>query len=172
MSLLKFVQKELDIIGMTEDDSDEKNVWMRRNILEIVDVFSKQGHDGFSADYAVSILQRVLLLEPLSALTGNDDEWVEVTVKEPNERVVGKLYRNVRCRRVFKDDTGAFDIEGKIFYEVKKDENGNDYQDYYITPECRTSVEFPYVLTSIYEERPRDTEGPEVTVVEQSPTVQ
>lgn len=173
MDLVKFVERELDIIGMPEGDGDEKNVWMRKNILEIAWVFSQQGHDNLSADYAVSLLQHVLLLQPLSPLTGDDSEWREVEIKEPRDISGGKLYQNLRCGRVFKDNNGAYDLEGKVFYEVKKDENGVEYKDCYITPECRTSIQFPYVPTSVFEERARDVKikEAEVTVVKQSPTV-
>jgi len=49
---------ELTRIGMYGSD-DEINDAMCKHILKMVDVFDEEGHSGFSAEYAVSILQKL-----------------------------------------------------------------------------------------------------------------
>ena len=77
MSLKSHAINELDVIGLTEDD--EMNGEMRKHILHMIEEFSKEGHSGFSASYAVSILSKLLKYEPLSPLTGYDSEWMELS---------------------------------------------------------------------------------------------
>ena len=65
---------ELTRIGMY-GSGDEMNDAMCEHILKMVNVFAEEGHSGFSANYAINILQKLLRFEPLSPLTGEDDEW-------------------------------------------------------------------------------------------------
>ena len=71
-TFLNYAKSEFDIIGMTEDSEDEINQDMRKCILDIVQMFADQGHSGFSASYAINILEKLLRYEPLSPLTGED----------------------------------------------------------------------------------------------------
>lgn len=59
---------------------------INKNILEIIEVFSNQGHSGFSAGYAISVLERLLRYKPLTPLTGEPDEWNEVHSTEEVSR--------------------------------------------------------------------------------------
>ena len=77
-NILSHAMMELDRIGMTEDSGDEMNVHMRRHILLMMNEFAKEGHSGFSASYAISILTRLMDFKPLSPLTGDAAEWNEV----------------------------------------------------------------------------------------------
>jgi len=58
MSLLDHAERELDLMGM-EDDND-MNGMMRRHILHMVKEFSSEGHSGFSASYAIQVLEKLL----------------------------------------------------------------------------------------------------------------
>ena len=77
-NLLSHAMDELDRIGMTEDSTDEMNVMMRKHVLHMMQEFANEGHSGFSASYAIGILTKLLDFKPLSPLTGEDDEWVDV----------------------------------------------------------------------------------------------
>jgi len=72
MIMVEYAKRELERIGKDEDGLQEH---MNRNILEIIEKFSEQGHSGFSAGYALSVLERLLRFKPISPLTGEDDEW-------------------------------------------------------------------------------------------------
>ena len=74
MGLVEYAKSELERLGTDEDGMQEV---MNRDILEIVEKFSEQGHTGFSAGYALASLDRLLRFKPLSALTGEDSEWRE-----------------------------------------------------------------------------------------------
>lgn len=126
---------ELTKIGMY-DSGDEMNDAMCEHILKMVDVFAEEGHSGFSAQYAINILQKLLRWEPLSPLTGEDDEWMEVDDDG--------LYQNKRLSSVFKKgkDGRAYDIDGKVFVEP----DGASYT----SRDSRVYIEFPYVPKTEY----------------------
>ena len=67
MSFIEWAKKELDLLNK---DKDEMQSLMNRNLLEILKVFDKQGHSGFSASYLRRALNRLLDWKPLTPLTG------------------------------------------------------------------------------------------------------
>ena len=149
MSLQVFAEQELDLIGMTAD-SDEMNVAMRKHILHMIKEFADEGHSGFSANYAIGCLTKLLKFEPLSPLTGEDDEWTEIA---EDQAIGGKLWQNKRCGRVFKDSQRAYDVDGKIFWEWHTREDGTKVKTYYTSADSRVDITFPYVPVSEYVER-------------------
>jgi len=74
MNLVDYAIDELKAIGMY-GTGDEMNQMMSNNIIELLEVFSKQGHSGFSAPYCINMFKQLANYKPLSPLTGNDDEW-------------------------------------------------------------------------------------------------
>lgn len=108
-------------------DGDEMQTAMNECLLQMVLVFSSQRHSGFSAGYAISALNKLLNFEPLGPLTGEDSEWVEVSEG---------TWQNNRCSHVFKDETGAYDIDGRIF----RTPGGGCYTN----RDSRVYITFPY----------------------------
>ncbi len=145
-NITQHAERELDIIGMTDDG--EMNGMMRKHILHMIEEFAAEGHGGFSASYAIQCLEKLLRFEPLSPLQGTDDEWTDVASVNGSP-----MWQNKRCGRVFKDETGAYDIDGKVFWEWFTDENGEKFKSYFTGRESRVYVTFPYVPTTVYEER-------------------
>ena len=151
MSLVSYAESELDRIGMTDDD--DMNGMMRKHLLHMVKEFSEEGHSGFSASYSLQCLEKLLRFKPLSPLTGEDDEWGDVS------NVSGEtMFQNKRCSSVFKygKDGEAYDIDGKVFWEWYTDkETGEKHKSYYTSVEGRVPVTFPYVVPDkpIYEYR-------------------
>ena len=144
-TLIKYAESELDRVGMTADNEDEMNLAMRDHILRMVRIFSQEGHSGFSANYAILCLEKLLRYEPLSPLTGEDDEWMQVDEN---------LYQNKRCSRVFKDEDGAYDIDGIVFWEWYTDpETGEKFKAHFTCKDSRVRVEFPYTPKTEYKER-------------------
>ena len=78
-------------------DGDGLQDAINKNILDIVELFASQGHSGISAGYAMSILERLLRFKPLTPLTGEDDEWTEVS-----DKMGKRCFQNKRCPSVFK----------------------------------------------------------------------
>jgi hypothetical protein len=130
--LYKHASRELVHVG-----TDDMGLAMSKGILEIVTVFCTQGHSGFSAPYAMGILQKLLKYEPITDLTGDDSEWVDSG---------DGLYQNNRNSAVFKDigkfDGQAYYLYGKIFVEP----DGAKYTG----AKSRTVLTFPCTPTSIY----------------------
>ena len=144
-SLVNHAAAELDAIGMTAGDTDGMNAAMRKHLLHMVTEFSKEGHSGFSAGYAVSMLERLLRFKPLGPLTGADSEWIDVHTKD--DGVV--VYQNKRCGTVFRegeDNATAYNIEGRVFWRWETDEDGNKYKDYFTNYDSRVPVVFPYTV--------------------------
>lgn len=158
MGLVSYAEDELNRIGMTDDG--DMNGMMRKHILHMVKEFADEGHSGYSASYALQCLKKLLNFKPLSPLTGEDDEWTEVT------EISGyPHYQNKRCGSVFKNgkDGEAYDIDGKGFWEWYTDkETGEQHKSYYTNVDSRVPVTFPYEVPDepIYEYVPprRDDE--------------
>ena len=141
-NLVKFAEDELARIGMGADSSDI-NKLMHDHIIHMVKEFSKEGHSGFSASYAIGILTKLLNYEPLTPLTGDDDEWMEI-----EEGMAGRpgVFQNKRCSHVFKEDGQAYDTEGQIFYPKGR------RSDTYTNINSRVPVTFPYTPKREYVE--------------------
>lgn len=126
MTNLEYAKSELDRIG--KDDEGYQDL-MNNHILEIIEVFSKQGHSGFSASYAINVLERLLRYKPLSALTGDDDEW---------EKGISGNWQNKRCCSVFKDKDGnVYDIDAVVCSD-------NGGITWFSSNRFRKKVTFPY----------------------------
>ena len=154
MSLLSYAESELNLIGLTEED--DYNAMMRKHILHMVKEFADEGHSGFSAPYAIQILTKLMSFKPLTPLTGEDDEWVEVSQYGDGT----PHYQNKRLSSVFKDNTGSYDIDGKVFWEWYRDEDDKPFKSYYTSRDSRVEVTFPYTAPDkpIYEYRQSEAE--------------
>jgi hypothetical protein len=163
MSLVSYAEDELNRIGLT--DEDEYNAIMRKHILNMVKMFADEGHSGFSAPYAISILTKLFAFKPLTPLTGEDDEWTDIREYGPMPH-----YQNKRLSSVFKEANGeCYDIDGKVFWDwckrpLDEDEPGYPgekiFKSYYTCRESRVPVTFPYEVPDkpIYEYRHSDAE--------------
>lgn len=106
-NLVEYAKAELDRAGFKLGE-DEYTLAVRDAALELVEKFSEQGHSGFSAGMVIGIVEKLMRFHPLTPLTGEDAEWMEVG---------GGVFQNVRCGHVFKEGGEAYDIEGRIFRE-------------------------------------------------------
>ena len=134
-NLLEHAKREFEAIGYKpiDEEEDGPNKWIQENILELLKVFSEQGHSGFSAPYCVGMFKKLAMFEPLAPLQGTDDEWVDV-----GEEMGRTQFQNKRCSHVFKDGDGkAYDIDGKIFREP----DGGCYT----SGDSRVFIKFPYI---------------------------
>ena len=126
--IIEYAKSELDRIPKGEDDGMQE--MMNNNILEILEKFADQGHSGFSASYAISVLERLMRWKPISPLTGEEDEWITVTESTK---------RNKRCSSVFlKPDGTAHDIDGIIVSD-------NGGITWFSSGRFRKEITFPYM---------------------------
>lgn len=120
----------------------DPNAEMAKDILAIVEMFGNQGHSGFSAAYAIGVVEKLLRFEPVKPLTGDEDEWNDISEFSGNP-----TWQNKRCSRVFKDADGrAYDIDGRVFREP----NGACFT----SRDSRVYIEFPYTPKTEYVDVP------------------
>ena len=118
MNLIEHAKKELEIAGLFDKDSDY-NGMLGTAVMELIENFSKQGHSGHSASIVVDIFNKLAKYKPLSPLTGEESEWVNV------EGPDGNMHQNNRNSAVFKDSK-----DGKPYFidaYVKRTPNGNKW---------------------------------------------
>jgi hypothetical protein len=145
---------EFKAAGWLDDDGnyiDEMQEAICNHVLELIKVFSDEGHSGSTAPYTIDLFKKLAMFEPIVPLTGEDWEWTEIA-REMSGSNNGTVYQNKRCGRVFKDDDGAYDIDGKVFYNWYTNENGKRFKSYYTSRDSRVPVTFPYTPTTVYEE--------------------
>lgn len=131
-NLVDWAKKELNRLGNDEDGMQEA---INSDILEVVKVFSKQGHSGFSASCALGIIKRLLAWKPITPLTGEDEEWGELCSDDNSQQ-------NKRCSAVFRknlDNSTAYWVEGKVF----SDDNGESW---FTSRDSFVPVKFPFTV--------------------------
>lgn len=132
--LVEFAEGELNLLLKSCKDSESLKTQKAVNddILDIIKLFSSQGHSGFSAGYSLNILKRLLDYKPLSAITGDEDEWEQLNYSPD------LAYQNKRCPSLFRDADGkVYNVEARIF----SDDNGHTW---YNCKESREYIELPY----------------------------
>jgi len=106
-SLETFAENELRRAGFFDKDSAYDGM-LGEAVMKMVKLFADEGHSGMSAGIAIDLFQRVARFEPLTPLTGADDEWTEVS---------DGMWQNRRCPHVFKENGAAYDSTGRVFRE-------------------------------------------------------
>jgi hypothetical protein len=137
-NILKHAERELSLIGY--DGKDEYNNMAKAAIMELLTTFANQGHSGFSANYIANIFNKLARYETLSPLTGEDNEWKDVTEMSGDRKT---LFQNNRDSAVFKDDTGCYYIHAIIWVG----ETGDTYTD---KKSCGYIKSFPFTPKTFY----------------------
>jgi len=99
-NLVDYAESELKLAGLFDKDSDYNGA-LGDAALEIVKVFSKQGHSGASAAIVTSIVEKLLRYEPLTPLTYAPDEWIDVSKESGTP-----MWQNKRKSTTFSTDGG------------------------------------------------------------------
>lgn len=139
MSYVDFAKDELTRAGMFAADSDYGGM-LGDAVMKMITAFAEEGHSGASASAAINLFSRLAKFEPLTPLTGADDEWREI---EPG------VFQNTRCYRIFKKNGDAYDSEGRIFR----------YPDGICVTrrESRVPITFPYMPKREYVDIPAES---------------
>ena len=108
-NMLKWAEAELKLAGYDiNDPEDGPNRWLAEGTLELLKVFSEQGHSGMSAPYAVALFEKLASWKPIAPLTGESDEWTEVSAD---------MWQNKRSSNVFKGEDGRpYWMDGRVFW--------------------------------------------------------
>lgn len=112
MGYVDFAKQEFKQIKRDASEDNSMQDLVEGNILELLEVFSKQGHSGSSAPYVVELFSKLALFEPITAIEDIEEEWGDVE---------GDAFQNKRCSALFKEKE-----TGKCYYLdaiVWQDEN-------------------------------------------------
>lgn len=118
MGLIEHAKLELELAGLFNEEGDFYEGATGKAVIELIEVFAKQGHSGMSAPIVADLFKRLANYEPLQPITGRDEEW-------GNVRDLGDSmpwYQNKRCSALFKDGE-----DGKPYYIdaiIKRDQKG------------------------------------------------
>lgn len=140
--MLKWAEQELKFAGYDiNDPEDGPDKWLAEGTLELLKVFSNQGHSGSSAPYAIALFEKLASWKPIVPLTGKDDEWAEPYNDEGTRQ-------NKRNGAVFKGADGqAYWIDGKVFWEwysAPDIDDGKPYKVYFTGRDSHVNIEFPW----------------------------
>ena len=117
MSLIEHAKLELELAGFFDKDSDYDGM-IGEAVMELIELFCKQGHSGYSAPYVANIFNKLAKYEQLQPITGKDEEWRNVAKINDGE----EMYQNKRCSALFKD--GKNGTPYYIDAIVKRDSKG------------------------------------------------
>lgn len=97
MSIMSHAKREMKIAGLFDVDSDYGGM-TGHAVMRAVEVWSKEGHSGYSHALALRVFSKVVNLERLSPLTSWPEEWIEVCD--------GELWQSARESEAFSFDGG------------------------------------------------------------------
>jgi len=146
-NLVQHAKRELQFLLDNIDENEEDggpNKWIYDNIIELVEVFSKQGHSGMSSSYTLDIFNEVARFKIFGPLTGEDNEWVDISSKGD-----AILFQNKRDSRVFKNNDKCYFIDGTFFEDPSHPGN------YIINSKSIHNIKsFPYTPKTVYKKAP------------------
>lgn len=113
MNLLEHAKYELSLNGYDvnfnketiESDDDYGNA-IAKSVLELIEVFSKAGHTGFSGPWCLRLFNKLVNHKALSELTNNPDEWEDVS--KISDLPKGTFFQNKRQYSCFSNDLVSY----------------------------------------------------------------
>lgn len=124
-NLVDFANKELDLAGLMDQDSDYDGM-LGQATIELVKTFADQGHSGMSADLVRDLFNRLSNYQPLTAITDNPDDWMEIGEQDPRTPTgQGAVWQCKRNPSLFSEDGGKtyYNIDDEKFKIYKSDHN-------------------------------------------------
>lgn len=115
MSLIEHAERELDLAGLRNEGSIYDGM-IGEAVLELVRVFAGQGHSGGSAEIATSVFNEVVRYRPLTPITSNPDEWMDVSAASGGN----PMWQSTRNPALFSTDGGT------SWYNIDEPSNDTD----------------------------------------------
>ena len=127
MAIVEHAKEELKLAGYNIDanvkdiNSDHEYAdYVAKSVLELLEVFAKQGHSGMSASFTLNLFNQLARQKNLTELTDNPNEWVDVSVQSGYT-----CYQSKRNSSCFSEDMKSyFDIDDPDNNIFEVDENG------------------------------------------------
>jgi hypothetical protein len=115
--LVSYAARELKAAGLFDSDGDYGGK-LGPDILDIIEMFSKQGHSGFSAAMTADIVGKLMRYQPLTPITNNPDDWMKIDPDMwPNDDGIWQCRRNPEA---FSNDGG------KTYYILSEGANDSN----------------------------------------------
>ncbi len=115
-------RRELEAAGLKDKDSDYGGMLFDA-VMDLVKLFSSQGHSGCSANMALQIFDTVCRFKNLTPITDNPEDWMQVSERMPDRE---PTWQCRRCSSCFSHDAG------KTYYNIDDwivhDETGSYYK--------------------------------------------
>ncbi len=106
MGLIDHAKKELELAGLLDGGSDYESM-LGKVVLELVEALDRHQNIGISNQDVGAVCCKLFVAEPLTPLTGEDDEW---------QTLFDGIEQNKRDRRVFRENkTDAYQMDYYIF---------------------------------------------------------
>lgn len=114
---LEYVEKELDkFFEVSSEEHYQYKDEIKGSLMRMLELYElESGYvGGVKSKILLKLFAKLATWFPLTALTGEDDEWEEI--KDPKEGDDAILYQNKRCSRVYKRRNGTcFDSQAVLF---------------------------------------------------------
>lgn len=140
MNLYEHAKSELDLIYSEELLKDDISRTMYDNILQLIEVFSKQGHSGHSASYCAGAFNQLAKFEILTPIVDNSDEWNAIDSDMlPNKK--NTLFQNNRISTVFKENGRSYYLDAIVW----TDDDGCSFTGTVENIKSRQFIKFPFM---------------------------
>jgi hypothetical protein len=137
-NLLSYAKSEMELAGVTHPEADYGDL-IPKSVIELIEVFSKQGHSGGSAPIVIRLFSRLASFEPLTLITGSDEEWVDVA---------DGIFQNKRLSTLFKTsaDPKPYFLDAIVWMEP----DGNQFTGTVAGIHSRQYVKLPFTPKTFY----------------------
>lgn len=126
-NLVDYAYNQLYKAGLFDKDSDY-NGDLGKAVIDLITLFSSQGHSGYSADYVRLIFNRLSNFKPINAIENPLTTQEFTDTSDLYSDGTGGHYQSNILFNMFSDDYGK-----SWFLNLpipKKDKNGNTFTDY------------------------------------------
>lgn len=103
-NLLEYAKHEMKSAGLYDEGTDYGPGQIAQCVEKMIEAFSSYNHSGGSAEMTLAIFDRLVRFKPLTDITNDPDEWMEVA---------DKMWQNRRDGECFSTDGG------KTYYSLK-----------------------------------------------------
>lgn len=149
-------KREFDILSKLATDPNDRPIIeeFREEILALCEKFGNSGQSGGSAPYTANAISQAIkklcLFEPITPITGFDEEWVNVS--EYGNKTDSTLYQNNRESGIFKENGKAHYLDAIVW----KDTKGHTWGGSALLPDGRRVMgsaeikDFPFTPKTFY----------------------
>jgi hypothetical protein len=107
----KHALREFEYAGWLKDGKykDEMQELICKQVIDLLELFSKLGHSGSSAPYAINLFTKLAKFEPIGGIKGTDDEYGTDCGDHQNKRLSS----------VFRDEKGQYYLNAIVWQGEK-----------------------------------------------------